>query len=230
MVRFKSIILVVEKSLNDDVLKCLEYEDYEYVNSDGETVVMKIAELKKRTSFFERLLKARETQPKGSRWRVLGYEPNGERLGLNHWDNCRMFTTKNGSTIAIQNDGTIISVCKNYGSDDNMKALIQFAVEQGGNKLDTFDGNYGFYRYCGFEPMTWTPFESYSDDGPYDWSDGASHREPILFMGYTGKSEKLGSDDVIAEKTQFYGNNVPFTGDNAYEDGVSERNRLVEML
>ncbi len=226
MVKYETLIRIIEKSIND-TYKCLQYETYEYINSKGEKVVLEIAQLKKRDSFFNRLLKARETQPKESKWRVLGYEPNGEKLGLEHWDNCRMFTTKNGSTVAIQDDGTIISVCKNNNSDDNMRALIQFAVDNGGDKLDTFDGNYGFYRYCGFEALSWTPFESYSENGPYDWNDGMSHREPIMFMGYTGKSDKLGVDDAISEKGKFYRDNTPFLGDNAYDDGVAERNSIL---
>ncbi|MGI6157667.1 MAG: hypothetical protein ACOYH4_04260 [Saccharofermentanales bacterium] len=62
------------------------------------------------------------------------------------------------------------------------------AVRQGGLKLDTYEGNYVFYRKCGFEPVSWTKF--------YDaWRQMTGNlnnrKENIIFFKYTGnKSTK----------------------------------------
>lgn len=228
MVKYDNILKAIEEYIE----KCLKYETYKYTNANGETFNIEIAEIHKRTSFFKRLKEAKKTQPAESKWRVITNTPNGEEIGLEHWDNCRMFATKDGSTIAIQDNGTIISVCKNHDSKDNMAGLMQFAVDNGGDKLDTFDGNYGFYKHCGFEVMSWTPFSSYGqsmtgnrEDAPYGWDSKIDNEEPIIFMGYTGNNENLSIDEAIKEKANIYKNNPPA---DTYEEAVDERERAFE--
>lgn len=79
---------------------------------------------------------------------------------ISFFDNCRMFITKNGSTIAIRDDGDIISVCANNSGNvkDSSSSLLKFATTKGGTKLDSFAGNYEFYRHCGFEPVSHVKF------------------------------------------------------------------------
>lgn len=227
MVKYDTILRTI-----DEYVKCLKYETYTYTNNNGKTFNIEIAEIHKRTSFYKRLKESKETQPKESKWRVITHDPKGKELGLEHWENCRMFATKDRSTIAIQEDGTIISVCKNHNSQDNMAGLMQFAIENGGNKLDTFDGNYGFYKHCGFDVISWTTFSSYGqsmtgnkNDSPYGWDNSIDNEEPIIFMGYTGKHENLSIDETISKKRDIYKNTPP---SDTYENAVKERERAFE--
>ena len=119
-----------------------------------------------------------------------------------------MFITKNGSTIAIRDDGDIISVCANNSGNvkDRSSSLLKFATTKGGTKLDSFAGNYGFYRHCGFEPVTHVEFnEDYAPPGH------------VIFFKYTGKQSKYGTKD------DFYDNVPPVTGDDAYDKAYTIR-------
>ncbi len=226
MVKYNYIIKAIEQTLEQEELsKCLKYIEYKYVNSKGEEIIIEIAELKQRPSFQKRLLEAYNYQMADG-WRVDAYEDQDTPIPVDNWKNCKMYVTKSGSTIAIRDDGDIISVCKNLKNipSDNMKALMQFAVENGGTKLDSFDGNWGFYRACGFEPVSWIHFnEEYAPQGPNGWIRGKNLLEPIVFMKYTGKDSRLSPQDAIKEKKDFYENTVANTGEDAYDDAYALR-------
>lgn len=211
--------------------KCIKYEiSYTYTNSNGEEITLELHEFKKNNkksqkAFRDRLLEAYNYQMTDG-WRVDAYEDNETPLPVENWDNTRMFVTKSGSTIAIRDDGDIISVCKNLSKipSDNMKGVMQFATENGGTKLDSFGGNWGFYRACGFEPVSWIHFnEDYSPSGPNGWIKGTNLAEPIVFMKYTGKPYKLSASEVLEEERNFYRNVTPNTGENAYDDAYEIR-------
>lgn len=217
--------IITEVINNKSLLKCLKYETYTYTNSKGEQIEIQIAEVHKKPTFRDRLLEAYNYQMVDG-WRVDAYEDDNNPLPVENWENCRMFVTKSGSTIAIREDGDIISVCKNLSNipSDNMKAVMQFAVEHGGTKLDSFDGNWGFYRACGFEPVSWIQFNpDYSPRGPNGWINGTNHQEPIVFMKYTGNSKSLSSTDALEEQRNFYQNVVANTGEDAYDDAYALR-------
>lgn len=226
MVKYRNIIKAIEQTLEqEDLLKCLNYEEFKYTNSKGEEIIIEIAEIKQRPSFRNRLLEAYNYQMEDG-WRVDAYEDNDTPLPIENWEGCRMFVTKSGSTIAIRDDGDIISVCKNLKNipSDNMKALMQFAVENGGTKLDSFDGNWGFYRACGFEPVSWIHFnEDYAPTGPNGWIKGKNLTEPIVFMKYTGKEARLSPQQAINDKKNFYENVIANTGENAYDEAYALR-------
>lgn len=100
---------------------------------------------------------------------------------------CKCFVTEGGSCVAVKPDGDIISVCKNFNSttQETGSDLIKIAVANGGKKLDSFSGNYGFYAKCGFEPVSWTPFdEAYAPKG---WRKGIDDPEDVIFFKYVGK-------------------------------------------
>ncbi len=222
MVNHEIINKIITDILTD---KCLKYEQYSYTNSKGETIILEIAEIKQRPSFRDRLLEAYNYQMSDG-WRVDAYEDNDTPLPLDNWNDCKMYVTRSGSTIAIRSDGDIISVCKNLAKipSDNMKAFMQFAVEHGGTKLDSFDGNWGFYRACGFEPVSWIQFnEDYSPQGQNGWIKGTNLPEPIVFMKYTGNSSYLSATDRLTEMRNFYSNVVANTGENAYDDAYDLR-------
>ena len=71
--------------------------------------------------------------------------------------------------------------------------LLAYAVKNGGKKLDAFSGLYGFYVKCGFEPVSWTPFdERYAPPG---WDKNRDEPEPVIFWKYTGKQTKYKNSD-----------------------------------
>lgn len=234
----------IEKILNNILFKhkientkCLTYDiQYSYTNSKGEPVTLELHEYKlnnknAQKAFRDKLLEAYNYQLVDG-WRVDVYETdeNGDYhpLPLSNWDNTRTFVTKSGSTIAIREDGDIISVCKNLAEipSDNMKALLKFATDNGGTKLDSFDGNWGFYRACGFEPVSWIYFnEEYAPKGENGWIKGVNASEPIIFMKHTNDAPRKDRLDVYKEKTEFYKNVVPNTGDNAYDDAYDLRDK-----
>lgn len=105
-----------------------------------------------------------------------------------------MFISKNGSVATVTSDGDIISVCANKSTrpTDNSKGLLEYAVREGGVKLDSFDGNYGFYRHCGFEPVSWCDFVE--EFAPTGWKKSYK-KERIIFFKYTGKQSKYKKKD-----------------------------------
>lgn len=132
--------------------------------------------------FVSALKKAKASQPADKRWRVDDYSH-----GADDYDGMQAYATENGSTIAITKDGDIVSVATNADAPnkDSGRALMEFAVQNGGTKLDSYEGNHGFYTKMGFEPVSWTPFdEKYAPPG---WEKGRDAAEAVIFYKYTGK-------------------------------------------
>lgn len=223
MVEYKTIIKTIE-----NYIKCVEWKTYEYLNSKGEEIKIKYREYIQKKLFRDALYNAYLTQDKDG-WRVDMYDENGELLPLSNWDGCRMFVNEDGSTFAIREDGDIISVCKNKkikNPQNSMKALMEIATSiEEGDRLDSFDGNWGFYRACGFEPVSWIHFnEEYAPKyGEHGWDRSKDKKEPIVFFKHTGKSKRLDENEMYEEKRKFYKDIVANTGDNAYGDAYSVR-------
>ena len=210
----KNIIL---KEINNSIRKC--YSSYKYTNGRGETLTLKVRSVKRPSTFLKHLHNARLTIPVQDRWRVL--EPSTD-YAEHKYENCKLFVTEHGSTIGIDKDGTIISVCSYKDSKgksyDNARALMEFAVNQGGVKLDTFDGNYGFYRYCGFTPISWIRFTDFDTSVIPEWVSGHEsnpqlfNEEDIIFFKYTGSKTEYASPQEFYESTNY------ITGVDAYEE------------
>ena len=133
-------------------------------------------------SFVSVLDAAKASCPAENAWRV---DTTRTAEDFNR-DQVTMYVTPNGSTFALKDDGDIISVCKNQITDKgtNAKSLMAAAVENGGTHLDSFDGNYGFYVKCGFEPVSRCKFsKEFAPDG---WIEGRDDEEDIYFMRYVG--------------------------------------------
>lgn len=128
------------------------------------------------------------------------------------------YITKGGSTFALKEDGDIISVCKNQISDagTNARSLLAAAVEAGGTHLDSFDGNYGFYVRCGFEPVSRCKFSV--DYAPPGWVSGRDKEEDIYFMKYVGVG------NVKYKSIEDARLNIP------YSDGYDEAEAVVKKL
>lgn len=167
-------------------------------------------------TFAKSVEKSKETIPGEISWRVTAHTESE----LKEWyPDAKFHVTSGGSTIAVASDGDIVSVSK-CGTDKSVrgKDLLKMAVENGGTKLDSYDGNHGFYTKCGFEPVSWC---KWSDEfAPPDWitangytkeswskmvksgesknipdSKLKSKREDIVFYKYTGKNSTETADD-----------------------------------
>ena len=71
----------------------------------------------------------------------------------------RNYVTEGGSTIAIEPDGNIVAVCRNTNDKARGYEILKMAVDKGGIKLDSFEGNNKFYQTNGFEPVSWCKFD-----------------------------------------------------------------------
>ena len=132
--------------------------------------------------------------------------------------NCECIAVGQGSCVAVkhggEDDGDIISVCassKDKGAV-NGKQLMKIAVSHGGTKLDSFEGNHGFYLKCGFEPVSWCRFDR--EYAPHDWKPGRDKEEPVIFYKYTGR--------VTAESAKNFMMRVPVSED--YDTAKAARN------
>lgn len=166
---------------------------------------------------FEKDLKdAKDSRPKEDGWRVDSHDAKelDER-------GCKCFTSKGGSTVAVDKDGDIISVCKKMGDDTiSGKQLLGEAVKMGGVKLDSFDGNHGFYVSQGFMPVSWLKFnKEYAPDG---WSKSGCGEENVIFYRYVGKGN-VPAKYMDASVFCSPGNGKEFTGENAYDDAKDYR-------
>jgi SPP1 gp7 family putative phage head morphogenesis protein len=164
--------------------------------------------------FVSALDAAKESCPVENAWRV---DTSRSAEDFNR-DRVTMYITENGSTFALKDDGDIISVCKNQITDrgTNARSLMAAAVEAGGTHLDSFDGNYGFYVRCGFEPVSRCRFSK--EFAPEGWVDGRDAEEDIYFMRYVGVGNvKL---DTL-EKAR---------GAIPYSDGYDEAEAVVKEL
>ena len=162
------------------------------------------------SEFQKKLLAAKATCDKKIAWRV------DDTHRIRDYKGDKVFTTKGGSTIAVTPSGDIISVCKNSKDKASGADLLKFAVAQGGRKLDSFSGNYGFYVKCGFEPVSWTRFNK--EYAPHDWKEGVHDEEPVIFFKYTGKRTKLTKDDFLLKVK-------PCEGENGYDDAMAIRDK-----
>lgn len=199
------------KSINEISNKNINASFTKYITKDG-TKSINVREVDDPQEFIDSLKKAVNTVDDRFAWRVEVSED------IAYYADCRMFITENGSTLAIREDGDIISVCafkENGESLDSSRALLEFATKNGGDRLDSFDGNYGFYRRCGFEPVTHIEFnEEYAPPG---WTKERDLKENVIFFKCTGEEVHN------AKKEEFLENVNPITGDDPYGDAYAVR-------
>ncbi|MBQ6679536.1 MAG: hypothetical protein IJM76_05880 [Lachnospiraceae bacterium] len=102
-------------------------------------------------------------------------------------ENAKLHVTDGGSTIAIDN-GDIVSVCKKPGDGISGRGIIEYAVKNGGNKLDSYEGNHGFYTKCGFEPVSWCKWDDEYAGSAVEqgWDPDRDRKEDIIFYRYVG--------------------------------------------
>ena len=148
----------------------------------------RIASMVSAEDFHNALTEAKSSQPRENAWRV-------DIHPVDDYRKMKCYKTEGGSTFALK--GTdIVSVCKRVGDKVSARQLIEEAVEAGGNKLDSYEGNHGFYRYCGFEPVSWTEFAA-------EYAPDDALPEDIIFYKYTGKGKKMPIEEARIDLEKF---------------------------
>lgn len=158
--------------------------------------------------FHDAVASAKASCDEKVRWRVDVHDPSD-------YEGVNLHVTKGGSTVAVTEDGDIISVCHAAGDKTRGWQLMKMAVENGGVKLDSFAGNHDFYMAQGFSPVSWTSFNTlYAPEG---WTEGKHAKEPVIFYKYTGENTKPISVQ------EFLSNTPECKGDSGYEDAMKIR-------
>lgn len=167
--------------------------------------------LNKTTSdkFVKDLDKARDTRPVQDKWRVDNTHTSKELDERG----CKCYTSKGGSTVAVDKNGDIISVCKAKGDRTTTGAdLLSYAVRMGGRKLDSFYGNDRFYVNNGFQAVSYTPFnKAYA---PAGWKESGCKGESVVFYKYVGKGNAKHIPLTKLPK---------FTGEDGYDNAMKYR-------
>jgi hypothetical protein len=191
-------------------------------------------------TFVKKLSQAIAAQDPKKGWRVTGLSK--QELAANH-PNAKIHVTDGGSTIAIDN-GDIVAVCvgpnDGKGGIQSGGSLLQFAVKNGGTKLDSYTGNHKFYIKNGFEPVSWCKWD---DDfageewlkvngyTPEQWenmdvkpSDKELKvpREPIVFYKYVGVGKTTYPQDDLSA----FLNKV--NASDSYDEAKKNRDRSLE--
>lgn len=162
--------------------------------------------------FSKTIARAKQLCDERDSWRVDAHSPD-------KYKDSKLFSSKDGSTVAVENTGNIVSVCR-VPNDTTVSGrdLLAYAVRNGGTKLDSFAGNHRFYAKCGFEPISWTPFNK--QFAPPGWKEGRDAEEPIIFYAYTGKTSSISLNDFLSKTP-------PFTGDDGYDKARDYRDSKV---
>lgn len=140
--------------------------------------------------FHAIISEAKQSNPPETRWRVDVHDAGD-------YGDDELFVTEGGSTIAVEPDGNIISVCKNKSDTQTRGAdLLRKAISEGGDRLDAFGKDlYKFYTRNGFEPVSYTTFkEEYAPEG---WQKGRDNPEPVIFYKYTGNQPDTSYEDFL---------------------------------
>ena len=147
-----------------------------------------VRKVKDAGAYVKKLSAAKKSLPAAAGpWRVSAYN-DGEHFAEEH-PGAKMYSTDGGSTIAVTSDGDIVGVCHHAEDKGSRgKDLLEFAVKNGGKKLDAYQGLFGFYTKCGFEPVSWCEWDE--QWAPDDWKKGRDDAEHIIFYKYTGKKSK----------------------------------------
>lgn len=190
------------------------FTPFTYTTVKGEEKTIYVHELTQKPTFINKIKEAKKTVDETSKWRV-------DVPSLEELKDTRIFQTYNGCTFAIKKDGDIVNVCGKMSekgfSLDNMEAVMAYAVKMGGDRLDSFHGNWAFYRKCGFEPREWISFdESFGES--IGWVKGRDLPEPVVFMEYTGNKKRLKPSEVTREMDDFYNKIDETTMSEARED------------
>lgn len=182
--------------------------------------------------FSEKLQEAHDTNPDKDKWRVTVHTQeeleNDESLM-----GAQLYVTEHGSTVAVTKSGDIISVCAYRHTDkslnDHGRDLIMAAFAMGGDRLDSYAGNHGFYEKCGLTAMSGCDFDTqYAND---DWkaahAAGLADAEEIIFYGRLSKEPVSSSADEAVSRMNAEGHWYSLSN-SCYSDAQNDRNSQME--
>lgn len=151
---------------------------------------------------------------------------------VEYYEKCRCFLVNAGCAgCAVTDDGNIISVFKNdnMAKSDNVekisKALLKTAVENGGTKLDCFDGFLTQnYIKNGFIPDVKIPFNR--EFAPTDW-DYERDGEPYIMFFHKDIENSLQSLNLTnKDEIKKYIENIPVMDD--YDEAYNYRDNILK--
>lgn len=174
-------------------------------------------------TFSQAVSKVKSSRSPDNKWRVSEYPSE-------HYENSNCYVAADGSTIAVAPDGDIVSVCAHGSSVRGTgKQLMQFAVDHGGVKLDSFSGNHRFYTKCGFEPVSWIPFDADAMDSEDRkvWEQHCGAKEPVIFYKYVGIGNVNPRYFDLIGLRNFLQDVKPFTGNDCYEKAMAYRDKQI---
>ena len=131
------------------------------------------------SSFYAKIGEAKESNPYGAF--VTQHE-------IEDYAKMRTFLNDDGTVgVAVKDDGDIVSVFKNKKnkSKDAVSSILLTALENGGTKLDNYDGVLSkMYLNHGFIPVARTAFVD--EYAPSDWNYERDGRPDIIFWMHNG--------------------------------------------
>lgn len=204
----------------------MEYQDGWRRNKHGGLFNIFDVRMKKVTSkeFSVAVSKAKNSHSTLDKWRITASDAG-------HYDETESecYVSQNGDTVAVTSKGDIISVCTNLPSIKGRGSkLMQFAIEHGGDRLDSYAGNHRFYTKCGFEPVSWTPFNAQFADG---WEESGCEPEHVIFYRYVGEGNvnpRYCGEFGLLNFYEDTKNTARFTGENGYEQAENYRDSVIK--
>lgn len=141
------------------------------------------------SSFYAKIGEAKESNPYGTF--VTQHE-------IEDYANMRTFLNDDGTVgVAVKDDGDIVSVFKNKENKSKgaMSSIILTALENGGTKLDNYDGVLSkMYLNHGFIPVARTAFVD--EYAPSDWNYGRDGRPDIIFWAHNGDNADITARNI----------------------------------
>ena len=205
-------ITAVDKSMNDFALAKRERHKAKDVDGYQHDELQQVSTREFAETFYDTKKAQTHANPEGA-WRVS--DVNAAEFDQYHPD-AKCYITSGKSTLAVTKDGDIVAVCKHPDDMCHGKELMAIAVEKGGCKLDSYDGNHKFYTKCGFEPVSWCKWnDKYTPD---DWKEGRDRKEDIIFYRYTGKK------DINDSAKDFKKNTAP---NQDYDEACNKRDETI---
>lgn len=205
-------ITATDKSMNDFALAKRERHKAKDVDGYQHDELRQVSTREFAETFYDTKKAQARANPQDA-WRVS--DVNAVEFDRYHPD-AKRYITSDKSTLAVKKDGDIVAVCKHPDEAYKGKELIAMAVEKGGCKLDSYDGNHGFYTKCGFEPVSWCKWDD--KYAPDDWKEGRDEKEDIIFYRYTGKK------DIDVSYDDFKENVVP---SRDYDEAYRKRDKTI---
>ena len=171
------------------------------------------------SSFYAKIGEAKESNPYGAF--VTQHE-------IEDYAKMRTFLNDDGTVgVAVKDDGDIVSVFKNKKnkSKDAVSSILLTALENGGTKLDNYDGVLSkMYLNHGFIPVARTAFVD--EYAPSDWNYERDGRPDIIFWMHNGNDVETVARNIGTQEMPDL-NALPlmeYDEAAAYRDGLITKN------